>query len=897
MTARQNVGFHSMRAALHARLARSHPQLAAADATGDFAVALLDGWAVVAEILGFHAARTHEETSLDLAVELRSVAELARLVGYRPDPGVAAAVALAFAADPALGPGASVTVPLGTAVSSTPVPGAEPVTFETVEEIEARPAWNALRPRLDHRQEPDPDRLPTELLLAGTSTNVLPGDGILVPGPGGNSSRFGVVASVTVQPDELPTAFTPGRPGWTEVRLVAVGAGVSTSGRLPQPEPDPAPGPLVGSVLVADPSAPGVPFAELQERARAEGFAEAQLFDALRAARPRPRQVAVFRAQTGIFASTAPEWRALPRSLRVDLIEAVGDLKPPATFGDKKLQELFYDVSYGSQYFSTRPDSSIQLAWVGDTLERYPGAAAGPDARNVFCDVVVRGLGPGPVVLRDGSTWAVFFAREVAAVSKSVFTVSGRTTRLTLTTSDLASYGIRGTTVYVSPEWLPLAPESEPPVVPATGEEPGDPILLDDWVEGLHDGQQVAVTGMSATEPGTAVAHVARLADVRHRLARAGATAVRLTPPLPVALVRDTVRISANVAAATHGQTRSEVLGSGDARDPLPRFPLSAGPLTHLSSSAGSTSSLEVFVDGVRRPEVPALLADDEPGYVVHHDENGRATVQFGSPLPTGQVNVRAVYRVGVGTGAAVSAGALGLLAQRPAGVSGVTNPLPATGGADPETVPSARRNAPARIRALGRVVSLADYADFSAAFPGIAKARAVFTRGKRRRGVLVTVAGAGGGDVPAGSALHTALLTALREQGDPQVPVVLVAYQPTSFRVVGVLHLDAGRVAATVLAAAAAALTTAFAFDTRDLGQPVSAAEIVAALQGVPGVRGAHVSQLHRLHDGTAADPATLYSPLLPAALPVGGVARHAGPPTELLTLEPAGPILTVTS
>src|SRR5262249_10299542 len=151
-------------------------------------------------------------------------------------------------------------------------------------------------------------------------------------------------------------------------------------------------------------------------------------------------------------------------------------------------------------------------------------------------------------------------------------------------------------------------------------------------------------------------------------------------------------------------------------------------------------------------------LEPGESSYVVRHDEQQHTTVQFGMPLPTGQVNVRAVYRVGVGAGAAVPADALNLLAQRPPGISAGTNPVAAAGGADPETAGVARLRAPVRIRTLGRVVSLADYEDFAAAYPGIAKARAVRTRTQARGGVLVTIAGTRGKPVPETSDVYRGL-------------------------------------------------------------------------------------------------------------------------------------------
>src|SRR6185503_14171585 len=85
--------------------------------------------------------------------------ELGRLIGYRLRPGVAAETYLAFALEPppdvpaaaTKDPGsappvtpATVTLEKGLRVQSIPGPGEKPQTFETVEEVEARPVWDAV---------------------------------------------------------------------------------------------------------------------------------------------------------------------------------------------------------------------------------------------------------------------------------------------------------------------------------------------------------------------------------------------------------------------------------------------------------------------------------------------------------------------------------------------------------------------------------------------------------------------------------------------------------------------------------------------------------------------------------------------------------------------------------
>ncbi len=49
---------------------------------------------------------------------------------------------------------------------------------------------------------------------------------------------------------------------------------------------------------------------------------------------------------------------------------------------------------------------------------------------------------------------------------------------------------------------------------------------------------------------------------------------------------------------------------------------------------------------------------------------------------------------------------------------------MPATGGADPETLEHARRQAPAEVRSLWKAVTLEDYLALAEGYPGVAKAK-----------------------------------------------------------------------------------------------------------------------------------------------------------------------------
>src|SRR6266566_2610963 len=106
----------------------------------DPAIAMLDAWATVADVLTFYQERIANEGYLRTASERRSILELARLVGYRLRPGVAASVYLAYT----LEKDHDVIILPSNRAQSVPGPGELPQSFETAEKLEARFAWNEI---------------------------------------------------------------------------------------------------------------------------------------------------------------------------------------------------------------------------------------------------------------------------------------------------------------------------------------------------------------------------------------------------------------------------------------------------------------------------------------------------------------------------------------------------------------------------------------------------------------------------------------------------------------------------------------------------------------------------------------------------------------------------------
>jgi hypothetical protein len=410
--------------------------------------------------------------------------------------------------------------------------------------------------------------------------------------------------------------------------------------------------------------------------------------------------------------------------------------------------------------------------------------------------------------------------------------------------------------------------------------------------EGLVTAEPSAFALVSAAEDDPVVSEVAVLKETPAAEEKAR-TVLEFTEALAYLYDRATVRIYANVARATHGETKREVLGSGQAGQPFQRFVLKQKPLTYISAPtpSGRESTLEVRVNDLRWEEVPSLhgRGPRDPVYTVRLADDGTVSVQFGdgvmgARLPTGMENVVATYRVGTGLAGLVKANQLTLLMTRPLGVKGVTNPLAPTGAADPETRDQARRNAPRTVLTLDRIVSLKDYEDFALAFAGIGKAQAVELRRGETRLVHLTVAAADGGRVEPTSELYKNLTASIAAQSDEHQPFVVESYTPRQFNVAAKVRIHPDYLPEKVLAAVRQALLETFSFEARSFGQPVSGSEVIAVMQRMAGV--------------VAVDLDFLYYAGQPMSLPQdlrlkAEIARWDGSRVllaELLTINPNG-------
>lgn len=800
-------------------------------AGGDFTMGLLDAWAATLDNLAFHAERQANEAYLRTATQRRSLRAHASLIGYELAPAKSATCYLAFTVEPVAGSPTTLDYPPGLQVRSLPHDGELPQLFETMQPLVARAEWNAMPPLLTMPQQLQADT--RELRLVAGSARGDAGDALLLLRDGTPVASGGTwlrrITSVATEAGgelrlTLDSAAAPAAAATPQRRKLAAIAERLTGARL--------------ATLVADER---ISVATARRFGADNRLTEFQLQTALRAARAAHARAALpigahlLRIRAGFFGATA-----LPEAA--------------SRHGAANITSLGLDA----------PDG-----WVHLHLDRdYPGIAAGSF-------VLIRGGGR--------ELWVEVGAVETVGIA--AFDQAARVTRLEVRSSGIgadgsalsaASFDIRGSTLFAGLQPLELA---ELPIATAVGEASDATTPAQVEIASaelmLLPGKTLILTGERADLPGVMAAEVCTLADNE---ITGGHSRLTFTSPLAHRYVRASVRLSANVVQATHGETHAETLGDGDSRQSFQSFRLKSAPLSHVSARnpRGMAPAIEVRVNDVRW-QLVADFRDAGPEarvYVLREDDAGHWHVLFGdgltgARLPSGTGNVTAVYRSGAGLAGEVEAGQLSLPVARPAGVKAVSNPLPPVGARDREQLEEARHNAPLGVLTLGRVVALRDYADFARGFAGIAKARADHVGGR----VLLTVAGAGGALLPEAGADIANLRAALADAGEADVQVEIRNYRATPFGVSARLAIAPMHTPATVLSAARARLLADFAFAARDFGAAVTAAQIIAALQSVVGVAAVYLDALY-----TGAEPA-LQSRLRVAA----------AQPAELLVIDPA--------
>ena len=867
--------------------------------TDDPAIALLDAWAVAADVLTFYQERIANEGYLRTVTERRSLLELARAIGYELNPGVAASTYLAFTVEDADGAPGAATIPSGTQVQSIPAEKGElPQTFETSDDFEGQADWNELRPRLTRPQtliSPVPDA--TYVFLRGVTTQIEIGDLLLVVLDEGEETAVKRVISLETDPDN----------DWTRVEIKP-----DSSESEPEEEVFAAESKTAGELEEGIEFNEGNVSAYIIEQEWNE--ADLSVFltlnewdgDALLTAVESLHEqeassddgVFRFKERAGFFGHNAPLWASLPISSRYG--ETLDDSTVvPAIWGED------WDAADSGAGRSVWTDSQENPYSDADVQLERTVLDVVPDSWAVFEGVTLFTSEHTSLEL-SFKIQHPYRITEVVEVSLADYGLSAKSTGLTLlkangdgleNVDDRANFKVRKTTAHVQSEEVELANLPIEDLLPVGLED----LMLNSMTLGLQIGQTIILSGERSDVPGVYQSELLTLEGIVHS---GGYTTLEFEDGLTYGYVRDTVTINANVVGASHGETVEEVLGSGDGSQANQSFELKKPPLTYVSATTttGSESTLELRVNGVEWVETASLYELDatDENYAVRLADDGATTITFGdgetgARLPSGEENITATYRMGIGEDGEVGSDTLSLLKTRPLGVRSVTNLFDASGAADPETLDEAQTKAPLTVLTLDRIVSLQDVEDFARAFAGVGKAKADdLTRGENLI-VHLTVAGSDGDTVTTTSELYTNLAAGIDAARDGSHEIQIDSYEPLYFNVSAEILVDSSYVAEDVAAAVEKELKSAFAFEDRELGQTLSAAEVIAVIHRTAGVEAVDLNALYEVTEESSTTP-TLAS-ILDAPAAQWNSTGDQIEPARLLMINETGITLETTS
>jgi len=261
------------------------------------------------------------------------------------------------------------------------------------------------------------------------------------------------------------------------------------------------------------------------------------------------------------------------------------------------------------------------------------------------------------------------------------------------------------------------------------------------------------------------------------------------------------------------------------------------------------------------------IVREDDDGYSWVQFGDGKT----GARLPSGIRNVKAVYRTGIGAYGELKENTNPQAGGRLDGLDKIHMPLPSSGGDQPESGDKAREAAPGKTQTLGRLVSLSDFESEALAVPGVTKAAARWEVDEETSAVVITLLMETSRDAEF-STVETLLNQYNRERGPQRFPVKVAQGKRLYIYIAAEFALDPSFREEKVKTAIKEALGVMevesssddagdagglFSLQNREFGQRAYASQIEGTIQEVEGVVWAKVTALYPL--GEADDPFTL--------------------------------------
>jgi Baseplate J-like protein len=844
------------------RFPRWNVNLAEKQGAQDFAVALIELFSCLGDILGFYQDCRANEAFLRTALLPASLIEICSLIDYKIPPGASASTLQVFF----LKDGQSGLIPSGFQIKTGTISGQPTLVFETDQNLQATAARNTL-----HLSGYDRS---ARVLSA---TGQLPETSILLDQgyAGLKANSFVVFAGANnLIPIRLTAVTDEGaqrRIGW-QVGALPSGRNLPIADLLiygnPTQEMKLAAAAKANEISVGQYSAAVSQPAKLEQHDRVLFVSQNLQLPAIIISKSgsvvtwnRAFPIALQRAQTTIYSAGAHQF-AWANAVKVGATElevhtvsqgasaAPGDLVLLGRHGTVELARIA-SVSSGS-YQLVDPVSRAYPNGVGLYAVSLPDPDTGqggspntalaplrldPSLTEIELDKSYDRLTPGSVVvISDGEYQEAYWLAAVAINS------AGNTV-LTLSRKLSVDFKIATAVVYGPfQNSMRVAGYNRAESTTAIGLSK---IVLSGTVSAFKPGEYIVISDGTNAEG-------VRISDVA---IEGGNTSLDLESALLNSYGLADAQVYGNVAPVTHGRTVTEnSLGSGDQSQSNQTFTLHQSPTTFVHDPLGGrgiANTLQVFVGDERWMEVESLAdsGPDDHVYSTSIDQNGLMSFttgdgRHGAKLPTGTNNISVIYRIGLGSNGNVDANAITVMPAPLPFLQSTQNLIAAAGGADAESSDRTRASAPVTIRTLDRGVSVSDYSDLALSFAGIAKARADLQRFGGQPVLQLTVASVGGR--PLTLPLRAALSAFLEDRRSPHVQLLIQDFQPVPIHLSLEVHILPSFLQTGVklqLFDVFGSGTTSggrsgyFNFDRQQLGQSLYLSDIYALVETVPGV------------------------------------------------------------
>jgi hypothetical protein len=814
-------------------------------ASGDLAMQMVEWWAYLADILTFYNERIANEAYLDTALLPESVNHLVQLLGYRPKPALGAKGQLAALLTPSAR--LPLTVPARLQIQSKPGPGEQPQVFE-VDQATTIGSPDMVVADVTPSNLPLLDSSGSVFWLAGKVSSLKAGDRLLLANASAiNAQTLGDWAWIKVTgitPATDPLGNTVSKVAFSMLSgTLASGAhaanyvllksqqsaplwpySTSTAKPITATTADLAQATrslVAGGLFLVDLADGAVPAAATAATAAANAF--------LTAAAAASAAVAIAEVWAGnffgwiFFIVAADAMAALATAATSASATSVASAASSA-------QSALLAGNLDGAAATAASAAAAANTLLAEAASNLAGLTPTPGIVTSYAEVVWYANGDGPHPPPPASPTVTPIAIPHAEISFASNTLSG----------PLWPFVVPQITVRWG--WLPVG-QLVAATTPASYVYPsgGNALVADPSSGNPMPLETTPLPVMVEDTGGDAAASTLTSAG-----SPASASLGTLSPAPPSGL-SSPIDIFFNLVGVSRGKTvATETLGSGNPTVAGQDFTLKQSPVTYFFDPASVSgpnfsSTVSVSVNGVAWQEVQSFYGQPKNAqvFLLHEDDQGQTHVSFGdgingSLLPTGANNVVATYRYGGGAAVPDPETLTVVLTPTP-GLKGVRNPLPPTGGADPDQPSQLRSLAPQSVLTFNRAVSLDDYAAIALTASGVTQAAAsyAFDPASQRPAVVLWIAGDSNATVSAAAALAGTAMPGQR-----------VIFE-TALGVTSILSLTYVRdpryadsaVQAGLMAALADPVAGLFAPANLGIGQPIYQSQIAAACLAVPGV------------------------------------------------------------